>query len=130
MKVKKFRGIPEDVQLFEVSWHQIIELIMARPDLALQDITALQASLCNLGPSCYPDRSEFVDQAFKFTAAKTKERAENSDLHSQQTTTNFASLVRGPIQSYKSVLTLLALPQYRSLLAVQPFSTWRSLAHS
>lgn len=25
--VKKFRGIPEDVKLFEVFWHQVVELI-------------------------------------------------------------------------------------------------------
>lgn len=24
---KKFRGIPEDVKLFEVFWHQVVELI-------------------------------------------------------------------------------------------------------
>ena len=26
-KVKKFRGVPEDVQLFEVFWRQVVELI-------------------------------------------------------------------------------------------------------
>lgn len=29
--VKKFRGIPEDVKLFEVFWHQVVELIKVRP---------------------------------------------------------------------------------------------------
>jgi len=90
-EVKKLRGIPEDMQLFEVFWHQIVELINARPDLALQDIAGMISSLCSLGLSCYPDRLEFVDQVFEFAAAKTKELAENSDLHSQQTTTNFGS---------------------------------------
>ncbi len=28
--VKKFRGIPEDVKLFEVFWHQVVELIKVR----------------------------------------------------------------------------------------------------
>ncbi|KAH7103204.1 vacuolar protein sorting-associated protein 35 [Auriculariales sp. MPI-PUGE-AT-0066] len=128
--IKKFRGIPDDVKLFEVFWQQIVELIKARPDLALQDITALLVSLCNLGLSCYPDRLEYVDMVFEFAATKTKELVENSDLHSQQTTTNFAALLLAPIHSYTSVLTLLALQQYRSLLAVQPFSTRRSIAHS
>jgi len=67
---------------------------------------------------------------FEFAAAKTKELAENSDLHPQQTTTNFASLLHAPIQLYTPVLTLLVLQQYRSLLAVQPFLTRRSIAHS
>lgn len=29
--VKKFRGIPENVRLFEVFWHQIVELIKVKP---------------------------------------------------------------------------------------------------
>ena len=34
------------------------------------------------------------------------------------------------MNSYQSVLTLLALQRYQSLLAQQPFSTRRSLAHA
>lgn len=29
--VKKFRGIPEDVKLFEVFWHQVVELVKVCP---------------------------------------------------------------------------------------------------
>jgi len=35
-----------------------------------------------------------------------------------------------PIKSYSTVLTLLALPNYAALLAVQPFQTRRSVAHA
>lgn len=52
------------------------------------------------------------------------------DLHSTQTTANLAALLLAPINSYQSVLTLLALQRYSSLLALQPFSTRRSLAHA
>ena len=34
------------------------------------------------------------------------------DLHAMQTTNNLASLLIAPINSYQSVLTLLALPRY------------------
>jgi vacuolar protein sorting-associated protein 35 len=87
--VKKFRGIPEDVQLFEVFWKQVVELIkvgydspfkssltefiQARPDLSIQDITALLVSLTNLSLSCYPDRLEYVDQVLGFAQEKIKE---------------------------------------------------------
>ena len=47
-----------------------------------------------------------------------------------QTTNNLASLLIAPINSYQSVLTLLALPRYGKLLLLQPFSTRRSLAHA
>jgi vacuolar protein sorting-associated protein 35 len=92
--VKKFRGIPEDVPLFEVFWKQIVELmkvgcshydqgccllyLQARPDLTIQDITALLVSLTNLSVSCYPDRLEYVDQVLGFAFDKTQEFAQRS----------------------------------------------------
>lgn len=72
-QVKRFRGIPEDVKLFEVFWHQVVELIKARPDLSIQDITALLVSLTNLSLSCYPDRLEYVDQVLGFASLKVSE---------------------------------------------------------
>ncbi|TFK38665.1 vacuolar protein sorting-associated protein 35 [Crucibulum laeve] len=128
--VRKFRGVPEDVQLFEVFWKQVVELIKARPDLSIQDITALLVSLTNLSLSCYPDRLEYVDQVLGFAADKVKEFQENPDLHAPQTTSNLAALLVAPINSYQSVLTLLAIPNYAPLLTKQLFSTRRSIAHS
>ncbi|KAJ7490066.1 vacuolar protein sorting-associated protein 35 [Mycena galericulata] len=128
--VRKFRGVPEDVQLFEVFWQQVVELIKARPDLSIQDITALFVSLTNLSLSCYPDRLEYVDQVLAFAAEKIKEYSESPDLHAQQTTSNLAALLVAPINSYQSVLTLLAIPNYAPLLTKQLFSTRRSIAHS
>jgi vacuolar protein sorting-associated protein 35 len=103
-------------------------------------------SLTNLSLSCYPDRLEYVDQVLKFAhekiqgfttrsvfAATTiyKFLTSNSpDLHTPQTTANLAALLLAPINSYQSVLTLLALQQYSPLLSLQPFSTRRSLAHA
>ena len=52
------------------------------------------------------------------------------DLHAPQTTSHLASLLLAPINAYASVLTLLALARYVSLLALQPASTRRSLAHA
>lgn len=72
-KASKYRGIPSDVQLFEVFWHQVVELIKARPDLSIQDITALLVSLINLSLSCYPDRIDYVDQVLAFAKAKVEE---------------------------------------------------------
>ena len=46
------------------------------------------------------------------------------------TTTNLAALLVAPINSYQSVLTLLAIPNYVPLLTKQLFSTRRSIAHS
>ncbi|EGN92708.1 hypothetical protein SERLA73DRAFT_117008 [Serpula lacrymans var. lacrymans S7.3] len=130
LPVKKFRGVPENVQLFEVFWTQVVELIKARPDLSIQDITALLVSLTNLSLSCYPDRLEYVDQVLNFAHDKIKEFGESPDLHAPQTTSNLAALLVAPINSYQSVLTLLAIPRYVPLLTQQLFSTRRSIAHS
>ncbi|KAH7884051.1 vacuolar protein sorting-associated protein 35 [Phlebopus sp. FC_14] len=128
--VKKFRGIPENVRLFEVFWKQVVELIKARPDLSIQDITALLVSLTNLSLSCYPDRLEYVNQILGFAHDKIKEFTDNPDIHAPQTASNLAALLVAPINSYQSVLTLLAIPHYVPLLSQQLFSTRRSIAHS
>jgi vacuolar protein sorting-associated protein 35 len=130
LTVRKFRGVPEDVQLFEVFWKQVVELIKARPDLSIQDITALLVSLTNLSLSCYPDRLEYVDQVLGFAQEKINEFSSSSDLHAQQTASNLSALLVAPINSYQSVLTLLAIPNYAPLLTKQLFSTRRSIAHS
>lgn len=51
-------------------------MIQARPDLSIQDITALLVSLTNLSVSCYPDRLEYVDQVLGFANDKIKEFAQ------------------------------------------------------
>ncbi|KZT51352.1 vacuolar protein sorting-associated protein 35 [Calocera cornea HHB12733] len=128
--VKKFRGIPEDVKLFEIFWEQVVSLIKARPDLSITDITALLVSLMNLSLSCYPDRLEYVDQILGFARAKMQEFSDSPDLLIPATTANLLSLLLAPINSYQSVLTLLALPNYATLLQLQAFSTRRSIAHA
>jgi len=52
------------------------------------------------------------------------------DLLIPATTANLLSLLLAPINSYQSVLTLLALPSYATLLQLQAFSTRRSIAHA
>jgi vacuolar protein sorting-associated protein 35 len=51
----------------------MMRISQARPDLSIQDITALVVSLTNLSLSCYPDRLEYVDQVLGFTEDKIKE---------------------------------------------------------
>ncbi|CAG8536384.1 11514_t:CDS:10 [Diversispora eburnea] len=128
--IRKFRGIPEDVKLFEVFWGQIVDLVKARPDLSIQDITALIVSLVNLSLSCYPDKIEYVDQVIEFAKQKVLDFHDSPDLHNPITTSNLLNLLLAPINSYATVLTLLALPNYTSLLSVQPFQTRRAVAHA
>lgn len=103
-------------------------------------------SLTNLSLSCYPDRLEYVDQVLAYAAEKVQQYNSryvhllkhrlrftylvSPDLHAPQTTSNLAALLVAPINSYQSVLTLLAIPNYAPLLQRQLFSTRRSISHS
>ncbi|KAK9768718.1 retromer complex subunit Vps35 [Basidiobolus ranarum] len=128
--VKRIRGIPEDVKLFEVFWEQIVELVKARPDLSIQDITGLLVSLINLSLSCYPEQLNYVDQIIGYTKEKMTEYEESPDLHTASTTSSLLSLLLSPVNSYPSVLTLLSLTNYQTLLDLQSYPTRRSVAHA
>ncbi|GAA5895712.1 hypothetical protein JCM6882_000376, partial [Rhodosporidiobolus microsporus] len=147
--VRKFRGIPEDVKLFEVFWEQVVNLIKARPDLSIQDITALLVSLANLSLSCYPAHLTYIDQVLSFasyqlssrsssssssltssTASAGPSAADHADLAHPTTQQHLLALLLAPIHAYATVLTLLALPSYTPLLAAQGYTTRRAVAHA
>ncbi|CAO3591925.1 unnamed protein product [Absidia cylindrospora] len=128
--VKKVRGIPQDVELFVVFWGQIVELVKARPDLGIQDLMALLVSLINLSLSCYPEKLDYVDQILTYAKDKMTEFSDSPDLHSKVTEGNLLRFLQAPITQYSSVLTLLSLANYQSLLSMQPYNTRRTIAHS
>ncbi|KAG0240701.1 Vacuolar protein sorting-associated protein 35 [Actinomortierella wolfii] len=129
-KIRKIRGIPEDVKLFEVFWGKIVELVKFRPDLSIQDITALLVSLLNLSLSCYPDNLQYADQVLGFAKEKMIDFGESPDLQHKETVSNLQNLLMVPIQHYSSILTLLELPSYVTLLSLQPYQTRRAVAHA
>ncbi|WFD31527.1 retromer complex subunit Vps35 [Malassezia sp. CBS 17886] len=125
---RKFRGIPEDVRLFEVFWEQIVLLMRARPDLSSQDISALLLSLLNLSLSCYPDRLEYVDQVLGFALEKAQEAGADAAAGTPVDGMSFHALLLAPVGAYVSALTLLALPNFCALWALQPRLTQRAIA--
>lgn len=129
-EVRRFRGIPENVRLFEVFWEQIVLLMHARPDLSSQDISALILALLNLSLSCYPDRLEYVDQMLAFAHERFGTAPQSSDPHQRGTAGNLHELLLAPVHAYASAFTLLALPSYVPLLAEQPYNTQRSVAQA
>lgn len=130
--VEKFRGVPVNVPLFEVFWAQVVDLIYARPDLSLPDVTALLVSLLQLSLSCYPDRLEYVDQVLSFAVTQVEAHAQAHDplLLADETQKNLTKVLALPIEAYTSTLTLLALPHYPALLAAQPYATHKHIAQA
>ncbi|TPX64938.1 hypothetical protein SpCBS45565_g05516 [Spizellomyces sp. 'palustris'] len=143
-------GIPDDVQLFDVFWGQITELVKARPEFTIQDVVALLVSLNNLSLNCYPERLDYVDKVLGFAKERVLEaqNAKSPELQSTQTTSSLLQLLLGPIQIYHvNVLTILKFPSsvtqtdgagaslslggnYSDLLFLQPYSTRRQVAHT
>ncbi|WFD19900.1 retromer complex subunit Vps35 [Malassezia caprae] len=125
---RKFRGIPEDVRLFEVFWEQIVLLMRARPDLSMNDTAVLLLSLLNLSLSCYPDRLEYVDQVLGFAISKIQESVQGGQSTPIIPQGYFQSLLIAPINAYVSALTVLAIPNYYVLWAQQQPLAQRAIA--
>lgn len=104
--------------------------MQARPDLSIQDVTALLVSLANLSLSCYPSHLNYIDQVLSYAHQSCLSFTQSPDLHHPTTTSHLLSLLLSPIQNYLTVLTLLALPSYAQLLRSQPYNTRRSIAHA
>ncbi|KAI9138076.1 vacuolar protein sorting-associated protein 35 [Paraphysoderma sedebokerense] len=117
------RGIPDDVKLFEVFWKQVTELIKARPDLTLQDITSLLVSLTNLSLSCYPEELHYIDQILGFageTILSLQQSGNVADMTNNITLTNLQGILTLPLKTYTTILTLLKFPSSaRSAQAAQ-----------
>jgi vacuolar protein sorting-associated protein 35 len=65
--------IPQEIHLFDVFWTEIKNLITARPDLTIEDISALLVSIENLSLSCYPHAVENIDLILNFAIEKIHE---------------------------------------------------------
>ncbi|QSL65147.1 hypothetical protein MERGE_002452 [Pneumocystis wakefieldiae] len=120
--------ITNDVKLFDLFWVQIIKLVKARPDLPIQDITALLVSLSNLVLTCYPYEFHYMDRVLKYARLKMMEYVDSIDLHSPESRDNFLKLLLAPISSYSYILTVLFLPNYIPLLQTQLYHTRKVVA--
>ncbi|KAK4981262.1 retromer complex subunit Vps35 [Elasticomyces elasticus] len=125
--VKKRRGIPNNVRLFEVFQEQVIHL-MSMQRFPIQDITALLVSLVNLALNIYPDRLDYVDQVLQHATKEVSRFANSADLHSQASQSNLLNLLLAPVKAYFSLFTALALPSFIPLLHAQTYPTRRAVA--
>ncbi len=123
----KSRGIPDNVELYEIFFDQVMNLVTAQ-HLPIQDTTALLVSLANLALNIYPERLDYVDKILDYASHKCRQHANSPELHSQVTQTNILNLLLAPLQSYASIFTALSLPQYVTLVHSQTYPTRRAVA--
>lgn len=125
--VKKHRGIPENVKLYEIFFGQVKNLVQAQ-HLPIQDTIALLVSLANLALNIYPERLDYVDQVLDYANSKVKEHANSPELHSSPAQQSLLALLQAPLKRYVSLFTALALPTFVPLFQAQTYPTRRAVA--
>ncbi|OBR15139.1 Vacuolar protein sorting-associated protein 35 [Colletotrichum higginsianum IMI 349063] len=121
------KGIPENVQLYEIFFSQVKNLVEAQ-HLPIQDTIALLCSLTNLALNIYPERLDFVNQILDYATIKVRENANNADLHSPPAQHSLLALLQAPLNRYLSIFTALSLPTYVPLFQSQSYPTRRAVA--
>ncbi|KAG7120870.1 Vacuolar protein sorting-associated protein 35 like [Verticillium longisporum] len=121
------KGIPDNVQLYEVFFSQVKNLVEAQ-HLPIPDTIALLHSLTNLALNIYPERLDFVNQILEYALGKVRDNANNADLHSPPAQQSLLALLQAPINRYVSIFTALSLPTYVPLFQAQSYQTRRAVA--
>ncbi|EWC47353.1 hypothetical protein DRE_00321 [Drechslerella stenobrocha 248] len=123
------RPILSRIKLYEIFYNQVVNLANVQR-LPIQDITALLVSLISLALNIYPEHLEYVDQVLQYTLEKVQELSNSTDLHVLATQQNILGILLAPLNSYVSLFTVLALPNYVPLLHAQSYQTRRAVASS
>lgn len=122
------RGVPVDIDLFDIFWSFLSKLLTVRPDLPIEDITAILVGIARLTLNCYPDRIANADKILQFVLDKIEELKDTPDAHSAETTGNILELLQLLIHSYPRMLTVLSLKNFIPLLESQPKKTQKAVA--
>ncbi|GAN08324.1 vacuolar protein sorting-associated protein 35 [Mucor ambiguus] len=120
------RGREESNALFLMFWNEIMELVKSRRELPVQDQTSLFLSLANFSISCYPDRLDYMDQILHFTKESIFSQYA-PELHTKQSEQNVLQLLLLPSQTWDVLTLITTLKHYQPLLAIQPYSTRRTV---
>ena len=120
-------AIPSHIRLFEIFYDQATHLIPTHR-LPLPASTALLLSLANLALNIYPKRLDYVDQVLAYAAKEVGRHQNTPELLAPETQKNLLALLLAPVKAYARLFTALALPGFAPLVAVQTFSTRRSVA--
>lgn len=125
-------GIPQDIPLFDIFSKQIQQIFVARPDMALQDIIALQVSLLSMSISCYPGNLDYVDLVLKITNDKLSTSSESKGLDKQNSAAGkqLIKLLSIPVENFNNIITVLKLVNFPPLIAYLSYSARKSVAVS
>ncbi|KAL9537345.1 hypothetical protein MBANPS3_011859 [Mucor bainieri] len=126
MDIQQEETVEESNVLFIMFWNEIMELVKSRRELPVQDQTSLFLSLANFSISCYPDRLDYMDQILHFTKESIFSQYA-PELHTKQSEQNVLQLLLLPAQTWDVLTLITTLKHYQPLLAIQPYSTRRTV---
>lgn len=115
-KVEIYRGIPTNINLFEIFWNNASKLIEKRPDLPFDDISALCVCIARLSLCCYPEKTSNIDEILKYLV-------EYKFTETEPTRENILQLLLLLIKAYPKFLTVLSLDHFVPLLEIRPKET-------
>ncbi|RCN46984.1 vacuolar protein sorting-associated protein 35 [Ancylostoma caninum] len=106
------KGIPAEIQLFDIFSDQAKNLVTNRPDMPLEDIVSLYAALVNLAIKCYPDKPEFANISFGSLKSILEEKKKTAIEPFDAVGRELMKLVRLPVDEYNNALKVAELTEF------------------
>lgn len=108
-------GFQCEIKAFNIFTQYIAKVIQQNSGLELKDILELQVSLVNFALQAYPERQAYVDHVLKFCGQFIEKKIKN-DAMPTDCALLVERLLTTPLRTYKSILDVLELQHYASLL--------------
>lgn len=109
-------------RLFEIFYNHFTKISQLRPDLTIDELTAIYSGFMQLSLSYYPNNSINVDLILKETLQRFNEAKGTPEFSNGETESNLKKLLLLPLNfnNKLSLNLLLNLENYQLLLAAQP----------
>ncbi|ETN68345.1 vacuolar protein sorting-associated protein 35 [Necator americanus] len=106
------KGIPADIQLFDIFSEQAKNLVKNRTDMPLEDIVSLYAALVSLAIKCYPDKPEFANTSFGSLKCILEEKKKTAIEPFDAVGRELMKLLRLPVDEYNNALKVAELTEF------------------
>lgn len=113
--------------LFGIIWGHFQKLVQMRPDIPLDDRTALLQALVRLSLTWYPDNVEHVDTVLQFALDDAESLAARDKTYPRGAANNVLNLLRYLVGYYPNSLSVLNIPKFLPLLSSQPTTSQRAI---
>ncbi|VDM58394.1 unnamed protein product [Angiostrongylus costaricensis] len=106
------RGIPAEIQLFDIFSEQAKNLVKNHTDMSTEDIVSLYAAIVNLAIKCYRDRPEFANTTFGSLKCILEERKKTAVEPFDAVGRELMKLIRLPVDAHNNALKVAELTEF------------------